>query len=174
MEQTVALDLENPAWTFALDFYERPGVAEACLILQDQLDADIVELVIVLYAWSKLGMSLSENQGVELRAKMESWRETTVLPLRHIRRDLKPSRSDVPQVTREILRGHVKQAELLAEQIQIAWAEVWLTRGSTTNTSSDPLPVPKWLLVTPKDETMPESCNRAIAVIVQTALEVKQ
>ena len=115
MEQPVALNLEAPAWAFALDFYGRPGVAEACLAIQDQLDTDKVELIIVLYAWSQLDMSLSEAQGAELRASMHDWRETTVLPLRYIRRALKPPRSEMPDVTKEILRDQVKRAELLAE-----------------------------------------------------------
>ncbi|WP_193142278.1 TIGR02444 family protein [Meridianimarinicoccus sp. MJW13] len=170
----MALDLENPAWAFALDFYGRPGVAEACLTLQDRLDADIVELVIVLYAWSMLGMSLCEAEGAELRAEMQGWREMTVLPLRHIRRALKPPRSDMPYVTKEILRDQVKRAELLAEQMQIAWAEAWLTHIGTTGSSTDLYPVPAWFLAIPNGDPMPESCTQAFAVIVQTAIGMKQ
>lgn len=174
MDASAPLDLENPAWGFALDFYGRPGVAEACLALQDQLDADIVELVVILYAWSKRGISLARAEGAELRARMQGWRETTVLPLRHIRRALKPPRSDMPPKTKEILRDRVKQAELLAEQIQIAWAEDWLGHVDRAGRSTDLHPVPAWFLAPPNGEPVPESCNREIAVIAQTAIDMKQ
>ncbi|MBY6058578.1 TIGR02444 family protein [Leisingera daeponensis] len=113
MTRAEALDLENPLWTFALDFYGRPGVAQACLAIQDALDADIVELVVILFAWSHRSISLSEAEGAELRTEMQGWREATVLPLRKIRRALKPPRSDMPHATKEILRDQIKRAELL-------------------------------------------------------------
>jgi len=174
MEQPVALNLENPAWTFALEFYGRPGVVEACLTLQDDLDIDIVKLVIVLYAWVQLGKSLSEAQGAELRASMQDWRETTVLPLRHIRRALKPPRPDMPYVTKETLRDQIKRAELLAEQIQIGWADAWLAHGNTSARSLDLNPVPEWLLATPSGDPLPESCIQPLAVIAQTAIDMKK
>ncbi|MEY8838614.1 MAG: TIGR02444 family protein [Caldilineaceae bacterium] len=174
MDELDALDLENPAWAFALDFYRRPGVAEACLTLQDQLNADIVELVVVLYAWSQLGMSLSETQAGDLRRKMQGWRETTVLPLRHIRRAMKPPRSDMPHETKEFLRDQVKRAELLAEQMQIAWANAWIAREKTATHTFDPSPVPEWHFASPKGDPFPESCTQALTFIAQTAIDMKQ
>jgi hypothetical protein len=55
-------------WEFAFTRYERAGVAELCLELQDELDADINML---------------------LAAACTQWRTLCLLPLRRIRRDLK-------------------------------------------------------------------------------------
>lgn len=119
------LTLEGPAWTFALDFYARPGIAPACLTLQDQADVDIVHLILVLYADTVLGRPLSGETIAALRGAMAPWRAATVLPLRAIRRGLKGAPTTFP-AEQEDVRSRIKTVELLAEQVQIAFAERWL------------------------------------------------
>jgi len=173
MTQAETLELDNTLWAFALDFYKRPGVAKACLAIQDALDADVVELIVILYAWSRLGMSLTEGEGAELRAEMQAWRETSVLPLRQIRRALKPPRTDMPHVTKEALRDQVKRTELLAEQMQIAWSNDWLEGLKRTNRSLEHNPVPTWFLTATTGDPKSKICTEAFSVVVQTVTDMR-
>lgn len=168
-----ALELENPLWAFALDFYARPGVADACLTLQDALDADVVALIVVLYAWLHLDRSLSEAEVADIQAGMQPWRNTSVLPLRHVRRALKPRRRDIPDEAKELLRDQIKRTELLAEQIQLAWAHDWLAKLPRTEASAGPAPLPPWFLTAPKDP-MSDSCARAFSTVSETLLTMRR
>ena len=121
------LDLDGPLWRFALEFYALPGVAEACLTLQDEAQIDVIQLLTAIYADLVLRQPLSSKDVAELGRQAVEWRSATVLPLRDIRRFLKPERDGFPE-ERHLLREKVKAAELLAEQIQLAITERWLSR----------------------------------------------
>ena len=43
-------DLEAECWTFALAIYAKPGVAEACLALQDEAGVDVMMLLTTTFA----------------------------------------------------------------------------------------------------------------------------
>lgn len=120
------LDLDGPLWRFALEFYALPGVAEACLNLQDEAQIDVIQLLTAIYADLILRQPLSSKDVAELGGQTVEWRGATVLPLRDIRRFLKPERDGFPE-ERHLLREKVKAAELLAEQIQLAMTEHWLS-----------------------------------------------
>lgn len=138
---TAEPDPMQAAWTFVTGFYARPGVANACLCLQDEAGVDVVELLMLLYAALELKAPLSAAEQTDFRKHMQSWRSTAVLPLRAIRRGLKPSRQDVPDAGREALRNEVKRAELTAERLQIGLAAGWLA----ARTGGDGLPFPETL-----------------------------
>lgn len=121
------LDLDGPLWRFALEFYALPSVAEACLTLQDEAGLDVIQLLAATYADLVLRQPLSAADVAELGRQTAEWRAATVLPLREIRRVLKPPRDGFPE-ERQLLREKVKAAELLAEQIQLAMTEQWLGR----------------------------------------------
>ena len=121
------LDLDGPLWRFALEFYALPGVAEACLTLQDEAHIDVIQLLTAIYADLILRQPLSSKDVAKLGRQTAEWRRATVLPLRDIRRFLKPERDGFPE-ERHLLREKVKAAELLAEQIQLALTERWLSR----------------------------------------------
>lgn len=121
------LDLDGPLWRFALEFYALPGVAEACLTLQDEAGVDVIQLLAAAYADLILRRSLSAEDVSELNRQTRQWRAATVLPLREVRRVLKPPRDGFPE-ERQLLREKVKAAELLAEQIQLAMTGQWLAR----------------------------------------------
>ena len=121
------LDLDGPLWRFALQFYALPSVAEACLTLQDEAGLDVIQLLAATYADLILRRPLSVADVAELNRQTNEWRAATVLPLRDIRRFLKPPRDGFPE-ERQLLRAKVKAAELLAEQIQLAMTAQWLDR----------------------------------------------
>ncbi|TPN45254.1 TIGR02444 family protein [Mesorhizobium sp. B1-1-4] len=120
----------DAAWAFLIDFYGREGVSEACLVLQDEAGLDVVEMLMLIYADIALGKSLSSDEIAALRAAMSSWREDVVLPLRALRRTLKPPREDIADNAKEQLRAQIKKAELTAERLQIDFAANWLENAT--------------------------------------------
>ncbi len=96
-------------WTWSLAFYGKPGAAAACLALQDGQDADVSILLLLLFAAS-LGLEALECDDIaRLDAAVLPWRMQTILPLRALRRALKPAGEDA-------VRRHVAAAELEAER----------------------------------------------------------
>lgn len=104
---------ENPFWDFSLATYARPGVAEACLALQDRLGLDVNLLLFCLWA-GRCGRRLEAAELRRLRAAAQPWHEAVVLPLRGVRRRLKGS----GEPAHEALRQRVKRDELEAERLE--------------------------------------------------------
>jgi uncharacterized protein (TIGR02444 family) len=99
-------------WDWAVAAYARPGVAEACLRLQDEFGQNVS---LLLWAWR----ARAADAAVIARAVAvaRAWDETTLRPLRAVRQALKPSSPPVADAAREALRDEVKAAELHAERV---------------------------------------------------------
>jgi len=97
-------------WAFALRFYARPGVAAACLALQDDAGADVC-LVLHLLHLATGRMTATPASVAALDATARPWREAVVHPLRGVRRWLRQSSDET-----DGLREAVKAAELDAER----------------------------------------------------------
>ncbi len=98
----------NPFWTFSLDIYARPGVASACLGLQDRLGVDVNLLLFCLWT-AKQGVGLDAGIMRKAVAYSKEWTANVVSPLREVRRFLKDRNVDE-------FRNRVKAAELMGEQ----------------------------------------------------------
>lgn len=121
----------DAAWAFLLDFYRHSGVSEACLVLQDQAGLDVVEMLMLVYADVVLGKLLPGSEIAALRAETAGWREDVVIPLRAVRRKLKPARRDIAESAKEALRADIKKAELSAERLQVDFIADWLERATS-------------------------------------------
>lgn len=107
----------SPFWRFSLRFYRRPEVADACITLQEQAGVDVNLLLFLLWhAVHKRALSTAEI--AELEARIAPWRNTTVVPLRTMRRKLKSPPALVGGATAELFRTKIKAAELEAERLQ--------------------------------------------------------
>ena len=106
----------NRFWQFSLDFYQRDGVAAACLTLQDRLGLDVN---ILLYAaWlASQGRTASVADFEQVDLLLAPWREEVIRPLRRIRRWLKEPGPDAPAGGVREYREGIKSAELEAEKI---------------------------------------------------------
>jgi uncharacterized protein (TIGR02444 family) len=124
-----ALPLAGPHWSFALALYARPGVADACLKLQDALGVDVNVLLFALYA-SERGVAFGEEDIVAIDRAAAEWRDEVVVKLRAIRRGLKAGPPPAPGPDTEALRDLVKKAELRAEQIEQAVLAKWLEENT--------------------------------------------
>ena len=97
-------------WRFSLRVYRKPGVAGACLGLQDRHGLDINLLLYAAYA-AVSGRGAVDARGLaEANRAIEGWRLIVIQPLRQIRRHLKGIAGAVPT------RQRVLAAELVAER----------------------------------------------------------
>jgi len=115
-----SLDLWGPQWDFAVGLYQKPGVSEACLTLQDALGVDVCLLLFALFAASEHDVQLDRVSLQELDRVVAEWRDQVVRPLRAIRRRLKGD--PPPQAASDVhaLREQIKKSEIEAEQIELA------------------------------------------------------
>jgi uncharacterized protein (TIGR02444 family) len=90
-------------WDWALGAYARPGVPEACLALQDTHGQNTSLLLWAVYA------RVSDADLLERGAEAtRAWDRTVLVPLREVRRALKPPQPPIPDSDREPLREDVK------------------------------------------------------------------
>jgi uncharacterized protein (TIGR02444 family) len=112
-----ALTRKSPFWQFSVKFYAVPGVAPACIELQDHAKVDVNVLFFLL--WNATQKRALDNAEVaELDRLIGAWRNAAVIPLRDVRRAL---RSPPPVMAREVAEGfrtRIKQVELEAERLQ--------------------------------------------------------
>ncbi len=108
---------ESPFWRFSLRFYGRPGMADACLALQDAAAAD-VNLVLFLLFVAEQKRQLSADEVARLDSAVAQWRDAVIRPLRALRRALKPGIAFVPGAISDGFRAQIKRLEIESEQIE--------------------------------------------------------
>ncbi len=107
----------SPFWRFSLRFYRQPGVADACIALQDGCGVDVNILLFFLWlATAKRSVPAATAQAV--CAKAGAWRDEVVVPLRTLRRKLKDGSSLVERSAAELFRTRIKAVELESERLQ--------------------------------------------------------
>jgi uncharacterized protein (TIGR02444 family) len=111
-------ELEADSWAFALEIYARPGVAEACLKLQNEAGVDVMIFLMVAYAAVRHRIFLTLAEIRTLDETCRPWREQIVRPIRAIRSGLKRGPLPAPNPETEQFRSKVKAIELAAERLQ--------------------------------------------------------
>ena len=107
----------SPFWRFSLRTYRQPGVADACIALQDECGVDVN--VLLFFLWLAADKKLIP--ALQARAVCEQaglWRDDVVAPLRTVRRKLKDGSTLVGRDIAELLRTRIKAIELEAERLQ--------------------------------------------------------
>ncbi|MGQ9426917.1 TIGR02444 family protein [Gilvimarinus sp. F26214L] len=104
-------------WEFALALYSSPGVEETALKLQDEYGADVVILLWACWLESR-GQKLESATLHNAARATADWTALAVLPLRELRRSLKPAAGGKDLVGE--VRARIKEAELLAERHSLA------------------------------------------------------
>jgi len=114
------LELAGAQWSFTLALYGRPGVADACLLLQDRLGADVCLLLFSLFVAREHGWLLDDRELANLDRAVAAWRAEVVWPLRALRRRMKTGPDPAPSTATDPLLQQIKAAEICAEQIELA------------------------------------------------------
>lgn len=109
---------ENPFWEYSLAAYAKPGVADACLFLQDEAGLDVNLLLYCCWIASVRENALTEDELRKAVGLTAEWREQVVSPLRQIRRELKGGADGLPDEAVESFRSDVKRLELASERLQ--------------------------------------------------------
>lgn len=104
-------------WRFSLRFYRQPGVADACIVLQDGCGVDVNILLFLLWLSTKRRCVSTDVVG-GLCARTAPWRDDVVAPLRAIRRRLKDGSALVEGTAAEAFRAQVKSLELESERLE--------------------------------------------------------
>jgi len=107
----------SPFWRFSLQLYRQPGVADACIALQEESGVDVNLLMFLLWNATRR-RTFTSDQVDWIESKISAWRESAVIPLRDVRRALKVPTLLVPAATAEAFRTKIKAVELEAERLQ--------------------------------------------------------
>jgi uncharacterized protein (TIGR02444 family) len=108
---------KSPFWRFSVKFYAVPGVAPACIELQDQAGVDVNLLFFLLWNATER-RALGNAEVAELERSIGTWRNTAVIPLRELRRALKSPPPVMGPDAAEGFRTRIKAVELEAERLQ--------------------------------------------------------
>ncbi|HWK43586.1 MAG TPA: TIGR02444 family protein [Stellaceae bacterium] len=81
--------LSTDFWRFSVAFYGQPGVAAACLALQDRHGLD-VNLVLLCLWVGEIGHRLTPADLARLKRAVARWNTDVLMPLRAARQALKP------------------------------------------------------------------------------------
>ncbi|UTF58869.1 TIGR02444 family protein [Gilvimarinus sp. DA14] len=101
--------MSDSLWNFALTVYNRKGVEQICLQLQDEWQVNIP--LLLFYLWlDNTGRCLNNNQARQVRELAEHWQKKVITPLRRARRTLKQTPHEGE------LRQDIKACELQAER----------------------------------------------------------
>jgi uncharacterized protein (TIGR02444 family) len=119
-------ELEAESWAFAVALYARPGVAEACLGLQNEAGVDVMLLLVATFAAVKHRLVLTPDEIRALDEASRLWREQIVCRLRTIRIELKSGPQPAPNSATEQFRSQVKALELAAEKLENQLLLEWL------------------------------------------------
>ncbi len=120
--------VDFPFWFFSTEFYARPGVAPACLALQDRFGCDVNLMLFALWA-ARCGSALGPAEFARLDQAVEAWRGGVVEPVRRLRRSLKSDPLGAAPELAEACRRLLLEAELGAERA----AQDLLARTVTMN-----------------------------------------
>jgi uncharacterized protein (TIGR02444 family) len=112
------IEREAESWAFALALYARPGVAEACLTLQNEGRVDVMLLLMATFAAVKHRILLTADEIKALDEACRPWREQIVQRLRGIRQELKIGPRPAPNEATEQFRSKIKALELEAERFE--------------------------------------------------------
>lgn len=109
-------------WDCSLAAYASPGVADACLHLQDAHEQSVP--LLLWAAWIAETGRRPDDETIEAACDTaRAWSDAAVTPLRAVRRTLKAPIPDLDDAAREAVREGVKALELEAERHLLAALE---------------------------------------------------
>jgi len=114
--------MEQPAslWKCSVHTYGKPGVAAACLALQNRHGLDVNVLLFCCWFGCTRGV-VDEPLWDRVLAFSEPWADNVVRPLRAVRTWMKHTGCTQPDISNDAcmeLREEIKRVELNAEQLQ--------------------------------------------------------
>jgi uncharacterized protein (TIGR02444 family) len=139
-------------WEWSLKAWAAPGVQVSALDLQDAQNQCVPLLLWAAWA-AQTGRAPDEDTIEAACDTARVWLETTIAPLRQVRRALKSRTPDMDDAAREAVRERVKAVELETERHLLTALE-----ALTTDPAGAPMPVlpvliavaRRWSPITPR------------------------
>ena len=124
---------EHPFWTFSLALYAQPGVADACLKLQDEFGLDVNLVLFCIWCGMDGPGELAAAELSECTIRAGRWQSEVVERIRYIRRTLKQDHLGAPADLVKIFRPKVQALEIEGEHVEqlLLASVVPLSRGAT-------------------------------------------
>jgi carboxymethylenebutenolidase len=162
---------------FALALYQRPGVADACLDLQNRHELDVNVVLFAAFVGST-GQTLTTADLDLAHRQVDAWHQQVVRPLRAVRQRLKTGPVPAPSQATGNLRRRLAQLEIEAEMIEldqlatlVPQADAPGSTGSTAECAATAVET----AVTAHTGTPPGDEDRAaIATIAAEAHQIRQ
>ena len=110
-------DTADSFWNFSLDVYTRPGVSQACIVLQDNYGCDVNLLLFSCWCAATRG-PLTDEQLTASIQRVGVWQTEIIQRLRNVRRLLEQNFAHVDKSISGDLRSRVGVNELSAEQVE--------------------------------------------------------
>jgi len=108
----------SPFWDYSLGIYRKPGVADACIALQDEFGLDVNMLLACLWFSAEGPGRLDSDQIRECVGRTRDWQDKVVKPLRTVRRYSKEQPAELPESLRDEFRPRLQAVELDAEHVE--------------------------------------------------------
>ncbi|MFO0988317.1 MAG: TIGR02444 family protein [Alphaproteobacteria bacterium] len=109
---------QNPFWDFSIALYAKPGVAPACLDLQERHGLDVNALLFCVWLGeSGRGPAPREALAAAFDA-VAGWHEAVVRTLRPLRRQLKSGFAPIEAGLVQALRARLQKVEIDAEHVE--------------------------------------------------------
>ena len=112
-------DKGEALWRFALTVYQKPGVSDACLLLQDRYGCNVTLLLFAAWAGAEQGVVLTADEMAAAVGTVGAWHGEVVEPLRAVRRRLKHGPAPAPDKATGKLRARLQAIEIEAERIEL-------------------------------------------------------
>jgi uncharacterized protein (TIGR02444 family) len=112
-------DKGEALWRFALAVYQKPGVSDACLLLQDRYGCNVTLLLFAAWAGAEQGVVLRADEMAAALGTVGAWHGEVVEPLRAVRRRLKHGPAPAPNAVTGKLRARLQAIEIEAERIEL-------------------------------------------------------
>lgn len=112
-------DKGDALWRFALTVYQKPGVSDACLLLQDRYGCNVTLLLFAVWAGAEQGVVLTADEMAAAAGTVGAWHGEVVEPLRAVRRRLKLGPPPAPDKATGKLRARLQAIEIDAERIEL-------------------------------------------------------
>lgn len=125
-------------WNFAVQLYGRPGVAEACVDLQDRCGLDVDLLLFAVWCAVVGPGQLDVSAFRECIAVTDAWREGLLKPLRALRRHSSGAFDPIPEASTQAIAGQLQAVELAAERVELELLESWAASRGTSRPAAEP------------------------------------
>jgi uncharacterized protein (TIGR02444 family) len=109
---------DHPLWDFSLRVYGAPGVAPACLALQDRHGLDVNALMAAAWLGAAGHGPVAPARLTAMLDAVAAWHDDVVRALRAVRRRLKTPLGGEDRALAEALRGRVQKIEIDAEHVE--------------------------------------------------------